>query len=186
MFDYRKIALFGCVVTVLSGCSSANATGFWTAVSLDGLEADQPTSAAELADRADVVVRGTVTSVEPGPIDNPAYDDEQFPIVAVNIAIDDVIDGAFDGTTIRVIMPRQPTVSVESLAKRMPTNELVIFAVKTGVDDYYATFSDLSIVTTVGTQVRTALDPDSTHIVTGDAQSWAEAVDVIEEAATAN
>jgi len=169
-------------VFMVASCSSTGSQGFWSAASIDALEADQPTSAAELADRSEVVVRGTITNVEEGPIDNPAYAGDDFPIVAVEITITQIVDGSYDGDTIKVIMPRQPTVSVESMKSMMPDEEVLAFVVDSGVEDYYATFSDLSMITTINNTVETALDPESTEIVAQDADTLDEVVDVVEEA----
>ena len=183
MSHIKQVAITVCVALVAAGCSSSGSPGFWDAASIDALEADQPTSAAELVDRAEVVVRGTVTGVEKGPIDDPAFAGDDFPIVALEIKVAEVISGNFRGDTIKVIMPRQPTVSVKSMKSMMPSEEIIVFVVDSGVEDYYATFSDLSVVTIINDTVETALDPDATEVVTGDADTWDEVVNVVEEAA---
>ncbi len=171
------------IALVVAGCSTPGSQGFWNATSIDALEANQPTSATELVDRSEVVVRGTVTDVEEGPIDNPAYAGDSFPIVALEITIAEVIEGTVPGDTINVIMPREPTVSVESMKSMMPSEEVLVFVVHSGVEDYYATFSNLSVVTTVNDKVETVLDPVVTAVVTGDSETWDEVVDVVKDAA---
>jgi len=183
MSHIKQGAIAVCVALVATGCSSSGSQGFWDAASIDALEADQPTSAAELVDRAEVVVRGTVTGVEEGPIDDPAFAGDDFPIVALEITVEEVISGSFTGDTIKVIMPREATVSVESMMSMMPREEIVVFVVDAGVEDYYATFSDLSVVTTINDKVETALDPDATEVVTGDVDTWDDVVDIVEDAA---
>lgn len=184
MASRKQCAIVVSIALLVAACASPGSRNFWDAAAIDALEADQPTSAAELADRAEVVVRGTITDVEAGPIDDPAFAGSDFPIVAIEITIAEVISGVFTGDTIKVIMPREATVSVESMRSVMPSEEIVVFAVDSGVRDYYATFSDLSVVTTVNDEVETALDPDATEIVTGGEESWDEVVEIVEEAAS--
>lgn len=183
MSHVKHVAIVVCVALVAAGCSSPGSEEFWCATSIDALEADQPTSAAQLVDRSEVVVRGTITDVEEGPIDHPAYAGDDFPIVALEITISEVVGGSFPGDTIKVIMPREPTVSVESMKSMMPSEEVLVFVVHSGVEDYYATFSDLSVVTTINDKMETVLDPSATEVVTGDSDTFDEVVDGVEDAA---
>ncbi|MCB2411691.1 hypothetical protein LGT39_02365 [Demequina sp. TTPB684] len=171
------------IALLLAACSSPGSPDFWGATSIDGLEANQPTSVAELVDRSEVVVRGVVTDIEEGPIDNPAYAGDDFPIVALEITIAEVVEGSFPGDTIKVIMPREPTVSVASMKSTMPSEEVLVFVVHSGVEDYYATFSDLSVVTTINDNVQAVLDPVATEVVTRGTGTWEDVVDLVKDAA---
>ena len=175
------------LVVTLGGCSGTTAdtgTEFWDAMSLEALEADQPASVDVLVSRSEIVVRGSIVGVEEGPINDPLYKDQNLPIAALVVRVDEVLAGEWQEKTVKVIVPRQPLVSVAEMRKSLSPEQVVMFVTDSGIEGYLATFSDLSIVTTVNGKVQTPLDPAASSVVIGksrDLRSVADNIAVIAE-----
>jgi hypothetical protein len=147
---------------VVGGCAAESAPAaeaqFWRGVSGSASEVDPPESLDELIDGAETVVRGRIVDVVdvlPAVTGLPATD----PVVALVVAVDEVLQGKPTDATVKVVRPREPAVSLEQITSTMPDGEALFFLQPAGYGDYLGTSSDLGILGEVDGVATTVLMP---------------------------
>jgi len=134
-----------CGGAILSACSSSpsgqhGGGELWQLVRGDGaMEVDPPQSAAELVERAPIVVTGAVDKVVPGPDD--VYEQPEgkivIPTLIVHVTVDKVLKGEWTKKTIPVHMGS--AVAFDPGPITYPKEKGLWFLAPSGIDDYYMT-----------------------------------------------
>jgi hypothetical protein len=167
----RRIAGLAICVLALAACSTPEPVAgadFWRGVGVSGgEEVDPPADVDELTARAPLIVRGSVVAVEEVPSDVSGLP-EELPVVALAVAVDDVLKGSLDGDELKVVRPREPAVPVDALAEAIPEGDVLFFVEPAGYGGFHATVSDLGLVMESEGEVETVLEPElSAQVLAG-------------------
>lgn len=180
-------AVWLCILaTLASGCSTSSSTQAWDALNpnsaTSGIAATgepEPASLESLVEASDVVLSGTVTEVNAGPVDDPMVDPEFAPLAALVIAVDYSSDPRLEGTEVKVISARDPGTSVETLDEDLAGETAMLFVRVSALEGYYDRFSSPSIVVETSDGVGVAGDPGAGSVVPSGTDSLAELEDEV-------
>jgi len=178
-----------CGAAFLSACSSSSPASqqgggeLWQLVRGDGaMEVDPPQSAAELVERAPIVVTGAVDKVVPGPDD--VYEQPEgkivIPTLIVHVAVDKVLKGEWAKETIPVHMGS--AVAFDPGPITYPKESGIWFLAPSGIEDYYMTASVAGVWMPVDGGLSTIRDDvQSENVIPDGVTTIGDAVDAVSD-----
>ncbi|MDR0284358.1 MAG: hypothetical protein LBI33_05630 [Propionibacteriaceae bacterium] len=138
-------------------------TAFWHHLQVNALEADPPTSVAELVGRADVIVTGRVRGVETGPSAGPTQG-PATPLVALVVRADSVIKGELTSQDVKIVVA--PFSPVDTVLQTKPAGNQAIFFLKPATQPgYYSCVSQWGLVEDTPDGLVTVVEPVQSALV---------------------
>ena len=155
------------VVMAASGCSSPGPgpdTGFWDSLQLGVLEEDPPTSVEDLANRAVLIVAGTIVGIEQGP--SLKTDDVVgfiMPTAALTVRTTTQLKGTHVGREIIVVVTVPRAVDAETHPR--PSGNQTLFFLEPFQDGYYVCVAIAGLIEETQQGLVTVMDRRQSTIV---------------------
>lgn len=184
MIATRRTALALISLLISAGAMTACSSGSddqraadWSGFTVSGLEVDPPMSLDDLSSNATTIVLAHAIDVVEVPPEISGLPKDAA-VVAITFKVDEWVKGD-GGYEISVVRPRQPVDTVDELRKRLPSEQVLLFATDAGYGGYLALTSDLgAIAERHGELVAVFDEPLSPNVVPEKTQKLTDLIEL--------
>ena len=135
---------------------------FWAGFQVSAQEVNPASSLSDLADRAEIIVTGTVLGLEAGPSTEP-HEGPTLSTVALIIHIDEVLKGTFTDNEIKIVLAPAGQVNLDTPTK--PSNNQIMAFLVPAQPGYFASVSLAGLVEDTPHGLVTVIDPTQSILV---------------------